>query len=392
MRRVRLRCCCAPCCCLAPSAARRCPRRCTTTTSRASWPSAPGRRRRCADPSNRVVGPAGGHRLRPAAVPRAARCRPTAASSCASCHQPARGFSDGLPRGTGLADAATATRRRCTTSDLQRWFGWDGANDNLWAQSLRPLLDAREMGGSLDAGGAHRARRSRRCARPTAPPSAQAPGADDERVAVDVAKALAAWQATLRQRRARPSTTSATRWRAATARPRRATRQAAQRGLALFLGRGRCYICHARAELQQRRVPRHRRCRFFVGPAGSTRAATAASSKLQASRYNLLGPVQRRRRRAARATRHAARARWSTATSASSRCRACATCAHRALHARRQPGHAARRGAPLLRAERGAAACRRRSASWCRCSLSAPETADLLAFLDSLNAAPAARR
>ena len=26
-----------------------------------------------------------------------------------------------------------------------RWFGWDGGNDNLWAQSLRPLLDAREL-------------------------------------------------------------------------------------------------------------------------------------------------------------------------------------------------------------------------------------------------------
>ena len=29
-----------------------------------------------------------------------------------------------------------------------RWFGWDGAGDSLWAQSVRPILDAREMGGS----------------------------------------------------------------------------------------------------------------------------------------------------------------------------------------------------------------------------------------------------
>ena len=29
-----------------------------------------------------------------------------------------------------------------------RWFGWDGAGDSLWAQSVRPILDPREMGGS----------------------------------------------------------------------------------------------------------------------------------------------------------------------------------------------------------------------------------------------------
>ena len=26
-----------------------------------------------------------------------------------------------------------------------RWYGWDGAHDSLWSQSLRPLLDPREM-------------------------------------------------------------------------------------------------------------------------------------------------------------------------------------------------------------------------------------------------------
>ena len=29
-----------------------------------------------------------------------------------------------------------------------RWHGWDGAGDSLWAQSIRPILDTREMGGS----------------------------------------------------------------------------------------------------------------------------------------------------------------------------------------------------------------------------------------------------
>ena len=35
---------------------------------------------------------------------------------------------------------------------FNRWFGWDGAQGSLWAQNLRPLLDAREMG--VGSGGA----------------------------------------------------------------------------------------------------------------------------------------------------------------------------------------------------------------------------------------------
>ena len=30
-------------------------------------------------------------------------------------------------------------------SRFYRWYGWDGAHDSLWAQSVRPLLDPREM-------------------------------------------------------------------------------------------------------------------------------------------------------------------------------------------------------------------------------------------------------
>ena len=34
------------------------------------------------------------------------------------------------------------------------WFGWDGAGDSLWSQSIRPILDPREMAG--DAGRVYR--------------------------------------------------------------------------------------------------------------------------------------------------------------------------------------------------------------------------------------------
>lgn len=64
--------------------------------------------------------------------------------ACASCHQPARHFSDGLP----LAMAA-GTARRHTPSLLGAahgpWLNWDGSADSLWAQALGPIEHADEM-------------------------------------------------------------------------------------------------------------------------------------------------------------------------------------------------------------------------------------------------------
>jgi len=64
--------------------------------------------------------------------------------SCASCHQPDRHFMDGVPlnRGHELLDRHTPS---LINVGQQRWFGWDGANDSLWAQSIRPILTASEM-------------------------------------------------------------------------------------------------------------------------------------------------------------------------------------------------------------------------------------------------------
>lgn len=60
------------------------------------------------------------------------------AISCATCHQPERYFTDGLP----LA-VATATGPRHTPSlvglSYSPWFYWDGRKDSQWAQALAPL-------------------------------------------------------------------------------------------------------------------------------------------------------------------------------------------------------------------------------------------------------------
>jgi cytochrome c peroxidase len=252
------------------------------------------------DPSNRVSG-------QPAAIGYGAalfhdtRLSRDGKLSCASCHQPARSFSDGLPRAVGLQ---TGSRNTPGLADVgqQRWFGWDGGNDNLWAQSLRPLLDAREMGNSLaalarsvrdDVGLREGYRRA----------FGSEPGDDDEAIAVDLAKALAAYQETLVSAR-----TPFDDFRDAVARGDRLAAAAypmpAQRGLALFLGRGRCYVCHSgpsfsNGEFADIGVP------FFIGRGQVDPGRHGGIQALQRSRYNLLGPFSDdAERRSATSTRH----------------------------------------------------------------------------------------
>jgi len=67
--------------------------------------------------------------------------------SCASCHQPEKHFTDGVPRAIGV----NATGRNTMTvvgSAYQRWFYWDGRRDSLWSQALIPFEAPDEMGSS----------------------------------------------------------------------------------------------------------------------------------------------------------------------------------------------------------------------------------------------------
>jgi cytochrome c peroxidase len=66
-----------------------------------------------------------------------------AAVSCATCHQPERHFTDGLPKGV-----ATGTTKRNTPSIVgtaySPWFYRDGRRDSQWSQALSPLEDPNE--------------------------------------------------------------------------------------------------------------------------------------------------------------------------------------------------------------------------------------------------------
>lgn len=207
--------------------------------------------------------------------------------SCASCHVPARAFQDGLT--TARVGPGAEPGRRNTPSLLDsaqhRWFGWDGANDSLWAASLAPLLARDEMGQSAPAlaarvrGDVQSVARYRRAFGHLLP-------ADDEQLVVDMAKALAAFQATLTSPRTPFDT-----FRDALARgDLRAAASypiAAQRGLRIFVGHGRCSVCHAgpnftNGEFADIGVP------FFVR-GGVDPGRHGGLQQLQASRMNRLG-------------------------------------------------------------------------------------------------------
>lgn len=236
------------------------------------------------DPSNRVSG-------NPDAIAFGAvlftdtRLSGSGRFACATCHRPDRAFTDGLARGEG---ASRGDRNTLTLLDVggQRWYGWDGANDSLWAQSLRPIIDPREMNGDI-ARIATLVRGDDALRRRYAQTFGSLPGKHDEAIAVDTAKALAAYVETLRSSR-----TAFDDYRDALARGDAAAAlrypAAARRGVALFVGKGRCDLCHSgprftNGEFHDVGVP------FFVERTRVDSGRYDGIRRLQSNPYNLLG-------------------------------------------------------------------------------------------------------
>ncbi len=247
------------------------------------WPPSP-----LADTSNRWQG-------RPAAVALGKllfndkRLSADGQQACAGCHVPALAFQDGLALPASRQPHAPAARRNTPTlldSAWQRWLGWDGAHDSLWAASLTPLLASAEMGHGNAASLATQVRQTP--ALRSAWQRALGPlPADDEALAVGVAKALAAYQATLvsprtpfdafRDALLRGDTRSAGRYPID-----------AQRGLRLFIGRAGCSTCHAGPAFSNGEFADIGRP-FFV-PGGVDSGRHGGLARLQGSRFNRLGP------------------------------------------------------------------------------------------------------
>jgi cytochrome c peroxidase len=235
------------------------------------------------DPSNRASG-------RPEAIELGERLffeRRLSANgehSCSRCHLPERNWTDGEARALGLERVERNTPS-LNNVRVQRWFGWDGAHDSLWAQSLRPLLDPRELGlsaaqvAALVRADADLSCRYRRAFGPV-------PAADEE-LLVGVGKALAAFQETLVSGR-----TAFDDFRDALVKGDAAGiaayPPAAKRGLRIFAGKGSCNVCHlgpafTNGEFHDTGIP------FFIEQGRVDPGRHAGIQKLRASPFNLLG-------------------------------------------------------------------------------------------------------
>ena len=197
--------------------------------------------------------------------------------SCGTCHVPERNWTDNQTRGAAIAEVDRNTPTLMNLR-LARHFGWDGASDTLWKQSIRPILDARELGATphhvaeLMRKDEQLSCRYRRAL--GAPPSPT----DDEEVLVNVAKILAAFQETFET-----PPTPFDRFRNALARGERPQAwtypEAAQRGLKIFVGKGNCSSCHSGPNFTSGEFANN----GFSGDPGRPEGLKAA----QASRFNL---------------------------------------------------------------------------------------------------------
>lgn len=235
------------------------------------------------DPSNRVAGTAnaivlGEHLFNEP------RLSADGAISCSTCHVAGRDWKDGRARAMGRTELDRRTPSLWNVG-YASWFGWDGAADSLWSQSIRPILDPREMAG--DAGrvaGLLRDDKTLACGYERA--FGHQPGPDDEKLLVDAAKALAAFQATLVSPRTpfdafRDSVVAGDR--GAMAR----YPEPAQRGLKIFL-EANCSSCHfgprfTNGEFGDVGIP------FFIRPGEVDAGRLDGLGKLASSTFNLLG-------------------------------------------------------------------------------------------------------
>jgi cytochrome c peroxidase len=204
--------------------------------------------------------------------------------SCSTCHQPLLAFADARKRSRGRQDL-DRNAPSLWNAVHERWYGWDGAADSLWAQAIRPIVHAHEMDANPQhvrdtiARNAELACRYQRA-------FGAAPHDDAETVLVNASKAIGAFVGTLQSGRtpfdafrdalARGDTKAAARY-----------PLPAQRGLRLFVGRGNCHLCHvgprfSNGEFGDTGLP------FFVRPGVVDPGRQRGIELLNLSEYNLL--------------------------------------------------------------------------------------------------------
>jgi cytochrome c peroxidase len=158
--------------------------------------------------------------------------------SCGTCHVPERNWTDNRTRGFAAAEVDRNTPTLMNLR-LSRSFGWAGSSDTLWGQSIRPMLDGRELGSSARQIAELVRRDDQLACRYRETFGESASPSDDQAVMMGVAKALAAFQETFET-----PPTPFDRFRNALARGEPSSYpDAARRGLRTFIAN--CASCHS---------------------------------------------------------------------------------------------------------------------------------------------------
>ena len=151
--------------------------------------------------------------------------------SCATCHNPATGWSDAQPVATGIGkQQGHRNTPTVVNTASQIHFFWDGRADNFEQQALGPLLNPLEMGNPSAAALAQKI---------DAIPGYRSQFERVFRTGVtgeNISKALAAFQRTL--------LAGNTPWDRAVAGDKAALSPAAERGREIFFNKGHCSACH----------------------------------------------------------------------------------------------------------------------------------------------------
>lgn len=152
--------------------------------------------------------------------------------SCASCHQPERGFTDGLPKGAAI-DGTPLARNTPHIFNV-RWgksFYWDGRAPTLEAQARFPILASNELGGNFETVV------SRLAADPTMRDQFGAAFPSEPEISEKgVLAALAAYERTI--------VAPLTRFDAWVAGNDNALAESEKAGFQIFVGKGGCVSCH----------------------------------------------------------------------------------------------------------------------------------------------------
>src|SRR5688572_17961226 len=163
--------------------------------------------------------------------------------SCATCHDPKRGFQDGVPLGKGVGTAGRRTMPIAGTAYSPFLF-WDGRKDSLWSQALGPLESPVEHGGN-------RAQYAKVVARHYRPDYERLFGSMPDlrkregqtAVFVNIGKAIAAYERTLQPQPARFDRFVAE-WKKTGVMPQGILDAKERAGFALFVGKAECANCH----------------------------------------------------------------------------------------------------------------------------------------------------